>query len=281
MKIDQAAMLKTTATIVIVILLGLIYWASLRWMVNSWLSSDYYSHGFLVPLVSAFFIWSKRAQLKDRKPSFIGIFWLIAGVALYVFNLITQIRYLGVLSLICVLVGLVFLIWGTRIARILAFPLAFLLFMVPFIFIQDLAFSLQYISVHWAAWTVGAAGLPIQTTGTEIYLKDMVFTVGIVCSGINTLVALMALAAVYTYILKGNKYGRTGLFILAFPIAVGANILRIASIIMVAYYADVQTATGWYHDLSSPLFFFIAFLVLALIGWALRFRINYEAFGKR
>jgi exosortase len=281
MKNTKSLILKTAAIVVAVAALGYIYWPFLRWMVNSWLSSDYYSHGFLVPLVSAFFIWSKRDQLKDRKPSFIGIFWLVAGALLYVFSLLWQIRYIGALSLLSTLVGLVFLIWGTRAARVIVFPLVFLLFMIPFSFIQDLAFSLQFISVHWAAWITGAVGLPIQTTGTEIYMGNIVFTVGIVCSGINTLVALMALAAVYTYILKGNTYSRTGLFILAFPIAIGANILRIASIIIIAYYFDVETATGWYHDLSSPLFFFIAFMVLVLIGWALRFKINYEAFGKR
>ncbi len=281
MKNSRIVIWRAAAIIITVAVLGLIYWPFLRWMVNSWLSSDYYSHGFLVPLVSAFFIWSKWDQLKERRPSLLGVFWLVAGAALYGFGLFYQIRYMGVLSLISVLVGLVFLIWGIRAARALVFPMVFLLFMIPFRFIQDLAYNLQYISVHWAALVVDAAGLPIYTVGTEIYLKDMVFTVGIVCSGINTLVALMALAAVYVYILKGNTCCRTVLFILAFPIAIAANILRIASIILVAYYFNVETATGWYHDLSSPLFFFIAFLVLVLIGWILKFKISYGILGKR
>jgi exosortase len=266
--------------VIVVAVLGLIYWPALRWMVNSWLSSDYYSHGFLVPVVAAFFIWTKREYFHQREPSFIGILWLIAGAALYISGYIFQIRLMGALSLIFVLVGLVFSIWGIKLARALAFPLVFLLFMVPFQFIQDLATYLQYLSVHWAAWVTKVVGLPIQTAGAEIYLGKITFTVGIVCSGINTLIALMALVAVYAYILKGAAYRRTGLFILAFPIAIGANILRIASIITVAYFVDVDTATGWYHDLSSPLFFFLAFGVLVLIGRAMKLKINYGAFGK-
>jgi exosortase len=272
---------KIATLVVVVAIMGLIYWPALRWMVNSWLSSDYYSHGFLVPFVAGFLIWTKRGQLKNRDPSLIGVFWLILGAALYVAGFLWQVRFLGVLSLLSVIVGLVFFIWGTRTARALLFPLVFLLFMVPFRFIQDLAYNLQYLSVHWAAWITEMMQLPIKTAGTEIYLGDNItFTVGIVCSGINTLVALLALAAVYAYILKGSVYMRTGLFVLAFPIAIGANILRIVSIIVVAYFFDVETATGWYHDLSSPLFFFIAFLALVLIGQALKFKINYDMVGK-
>jgi exosortase len=273
---------KITVAVVIAVVLGLIYWPALRWMVNSWLSSDYYSHGFLVPLVSAFFIWTKREYFKIKEPSFIGLFWLIPGAALYILCFVWQISYLGILSLLCVITGLVFYIWGIRTARALVFPLVFLLFMVPFRFIQDLAYDLQYLSVHWAAFLADVAGLPIVTSGTEIHLGGSItFTVGIVCSGINTLVALMALAAVYAFILKGAVYQRTGLFILAFPLAIGANVLRITSIILVAYYYNVEAATGWYHDLSSPLFFFIAFLVLVLIGRLLRFKINYDVMGKK
>jgi exosortase len=281
MTITRSTGWKIVIGVLIAAIAGLLYWSYLRWMVNSWLSSDYYSHGFLVPLVSAFFIWTKRDYLKEREPSLIGLVWLIPGAALYILSFLWKIQYLGILSLLFIITGLVFYIWGVRTARALVFPLVFLLFMVPFRFIQDLAYTLQYLSVHWAAFVVGHVGLPIQTVGAEIHLGNLKFTVGIVCSGINTLVALMALAAVYAFILKGSVYKRSLLFVLAFPLAIGANVLRIASIILVAYFFNVETATGWYHDLSSPLFFFLAFLLLVLIGRILRFKVNYDVLGKK
>jgi exosortase/archaeosortase family protein len=67
--------------------------------------------------------------------------------------------------------------------------------------------------------------------------------------------------------------------LLAIPIAIVANILRIVSIIMVAYYVDVTTATGWYHDISSLIFFFIGFGILVLVGWGMRFKMNYSSLG--
>ncbi len=201
------------------------------------------------------------------------------GVALYVAGLLWEIRVLGALSLVTVLAGLVFSVFGTRAARALAFPIAFLLFMIPFPFITDLAFRLQQVSVRWSSRLLEVAGLPVTSSGAEILLGNTTFTVGVVCSGINTLVALLALAAVYVHVLKGNAYHRIGIFLLAFPLAIGGNILRITSIIMVAHFASVQTATGWYHDISSPVFFLLEFVILILIARGMKSRINYDIFG--
>ncbi|MCP4611557.1 MAG: exosortase, partial [Planctomycetes bacterium] len=90
------------------------------------------------------------------------------------------------------------------------------------------------------------------------------------------LVALLALSAVFIFLLDGSSYKKSSLFLLAIPVAIFANILRIASIIMVAHYHNVETATGWYHDFSSPLFFIIAFLSLILLSRLLRFKLNYN-----
>lgn len=266
--------------IVTVVLLTLIYWPALRWLVNSWLSSDYYSHGFLVPLVSGLFVWTKREHLKKREPSIIGIFLLVLGALLYALSFLWEIRVLGGLSLLVVITALMFLIFGVRAARILLFPLVFLVFMIPAPFTEDIAYRLQEISFLSSSWLLGVLGLPITSSGPEIYLKSTTFTIGLPCSGINTLIALLALAAVYVYILTGPIYKRASLFVLAFPIAIVANILRITTVIVVAYYSNIETAIGWYHSLSSPLFFVIAFLALVLIGRIMKCSLNYELFRR-
>jgi exosortase len=267
--------------IVVVALLALVYWPTLRWLVNAWISNDYYSHGFLVPLVSGFFVWTKREYLKIREPSVTGIVLIVLGVLLYISSFIWQIRVFGGLSLLVVITGLVFFIFGVRVARKMLFPLVFLFFMIPAPFVQTVAYRLQEISVISSSWLLDVLGLPITSSGPEIYLKGTTFTIGLPCSGINTLVALLALSAVYAYILTGSNIKRTSIFILSFPIAILANILRITTIIMVAYFANVETAVGWYHDLSSPLFFALSFLALVLISRIFKCRINYSIFGGR
>ena len=272
---------STIYAVLISLVLCLLYWPTLRWMFNSRLASDYYSHSFLVPLVSIAVIWTKREQLKTREQSFSGIVWILAGATLYALSMVLEIRVLGAISLIIEITSLIWLFWGPRAVKALAFPLVFLLFMVPFPFIPDLAFRLQEISVFSSSHLLELSGLPITSAGAEIYLQTTVFTVGIPCSGINSLVALLALAAVYAFILEGPLSKRIGLFVLAFPIAIIANILRIVSIIMVAYYANVQTAAGWYHDISSPIFFILAFLAVILAGRIMKCKINYGLLRKQ
>ncbi len=265
-----------TAILVLVIgVIFLLYWPSLRWMVNSWLSSDYYSHGFLVPLVSGFLIWTRRNELAERNPSLFGSLWLFAGVALFILSFVWDMKVLGVLSFLCIIASMIFFVFGIRAAKAILFPLVFLLFMVPFKFLSDLAYNLQYMAVNWSAGITEILGLPITTTGTEIHLGKITFTVGIVCSGINSLIALLALSAVYAHILKGQAIKRFGLFAVSFPIAIVMNVLRIVSVILLVYFTNLDTGMGW-HDISSPIFFFAGFMLLVLVGRLLKFRINYD-----
>ncbi len=272
---------RIVVSLVIVAALSLFYWPTFRWLVNSWLSNDYYTHGFLVPLISGFFIWAKRDHLKTREPSVIGSLVLALGASIYLLGIVLDMRVLGGLSLVIVIAALFLSIFGTLAIRAVIFPLTFLLFMIPPPFIQELGYHLQDISAHSSAWLLEALGLPITSSVPEIYLGDTTFTIGLPCSGTNTLVALLALSAVYIYLLKGTSFKRISLLVLTFPVAILANILRITSIIMVAHYHEVETATGWYHDLSSPLFFFIAFLFLILVSRVIKYELNYDILGKR
>ena len=255
---------------------GLFYWPTFRWLGNAWLSNDYYSHGFLVPLVAGFFAWANRRRLVAREPSIVGAFVVALAAILYVFGIVRDERLLSALSLIVLLYGLVLSCFGLKAGKAMAFPACFLVFMVPFPFVQELGFSLQGVSVDSSSWLLRLFGMPVDVVGRELHLDDLVFTIGLPCSGINTLIALLALAAVYTHLLTGPWAKRGLLFVLAFPIAIAANILRITSIVLIANYADVDVATGIYHDISSPLFFILAFGFLVLIGRVLKCKLSFE-----
>ena len=260
---------------VIVAILAALYWPIFRWLVQSWLSNSYYSHGFLVPLVSGFFAWTKRRELQTREPSISGIFILALGILVYILGYVWDIRFLSAFSLLIVLSGLLLSFYGKKPARAMVFPICFLIFMIPLPYIQEIGFFLQSTSVHSSAWLLKVLGLPITTIGTEIHLRENIFTVGLACSGINTLISLLALVLVYVYLLACAYYKRTILFIIAFPIAVLANIFRITAIILVADHYGTSIAMGLFHDLSSLIFFILAFLFMILLGWILRCRIKF------
>ena len=247
----------------VVILLCLLYFQTFIWLVNSWLSHSYYSHGFLIPLVSGFIFWGKRHQLQQANPFPPGILVAALGLALYVVGLLFYFNFLSAISFLVVLSGLVLCFWGNKGLQSLLFPICFLIFMIPFPFLDNIGNWLQSLSAHWSASIIGAMGIPVAFTGAEIRLEESAFIIGIPCSGINTLISLLALAAVFGYFLKGRFYKKAVLFTIAIPIAILANLLRIVSVLLIANYYGTETAMRFFHSYSSILLFVVAFLCLA------------------
>lgn len=271
---------RIVAILAIAAVITLVYWPTLRWLFHSWISNPYYSHGFLVPVVSGFFVWVKRKELRGGEPSIVGAFVVTLGVFLYIMAFVWAVRFLSAISLPIVLTGLSLSSLGVRPTRAIAFPIVFLIFMIPLPPIQELGYSLQEVSVRSSAWVLDVLGMSVSTVGPEIHLGDAVFTIGLACSGINSLIALLALGAVYSFVLDGPLYKRVIVLVAAFPIAMLSNVLRIVSIILVANYWGVDAASGLFHDVSSPLFFVLAFLALILFGRVLGCKFGLAASNK-
>jgi exosortase len=269
MKLRQVLILLVVAAF-----LGLFYWPTFRWLVQSWLSNPYYTHGFLVPLVSATLVWTKRGELKRGQTSAIGVMLLSLGAFVYVLGTVWAMRYVTALSLPIVLGALSVSFFGTKATRALLFPLCFLVFAIPLPCVEDMAVALQSVSVRSATWLLDAVGLTITALGPEIHLGDTTFTIGLPCSGMNTLIALLALVAVYAYLLSGPFSKRGTLLVIALPIAILANVLRIAALILAADGWGPDLALGLFHGILSAAFFILAFLCVALIGRLLGCRLG-------
>lgn len=265
---------KVIAISLVVILLSLLYFQTFIWLVNSWLSHSYYSHGFLIPLISGFIFWRKRHQLKQANPFPPGILVIVLGLSLYVAGLLFYFNFLSAISFLVVLGGLALYFWGTKGLQALLFPICFLIFMIPFPFLDNIGNWLQSLSVHWSAAIIGAMGIPVTITGAEIRLEESTFIIGLPCSGMNTLISLLALATIFGYFLKGHFYKKAALFTGAIPIAILANLLRIVAILLIANYYGTEAAMRFFHSYSSILLFVVAFLCLALFSrlLGLRFR---------
>lgn len=255
-------------------LLLLLYLPTFIWLGQSWYYIDYYSHGPLILLVSGLIVWIKRRELKQTRPNDAGAIVLALGASLYIVGFVVDMRYPSAISLIVVLLGLVLSIYGTKVARSMAFAISFLVFTIPMPFIDEITFHLQDISIHWTGWLLKVSGMPIAISGNLIILDDAVMSIGLACSGLNTLMALLAFAALYAYLLAGPSSRRVFLLLCSIPIAILANVLRIASVVLVAHFYDVDFATGFYHDyIASLLAFLLAVLFIALIGKLLALRL--------
>lgn len=131
-------------------ILGLVFTDSVAYMADLWLTDENYGHGMLVPLISLYLIWQQRRRLMEqsRSGSWWGLIWILLGAALYVVGeLATVYQFLHV-ALWCIIVGLLVSALGARAVSTIAFPLGFLLTVVPlpqFLY-QGLSGKLQLIS---------------------------------------------------------------------------------------------------------------------------------------
>ena len=144
------------------------------------------------------------------------------------------------------------------------FPILFLVFAIP-LPIEGFGYFLQIISAKTSASIVSLLGLHVSRQGAQLSLKSSSFFIGEPCSGMQMLIALLALAALLAYFLKCSKIKRLTIFVSGVPIAILSNTLRISSIILVASFLGTDSAMDLFHPASSILLFLFACALLLVI----------------
>lgn len=250
-------------------LVVVLFWPTLRWLVASWLGNPYYSHGFLIPPLAAFLAWRRRDVVMNPAPSNAGLVLLAGGLLAHLASLPWRLHVLSALGLIVALAGLVWTFWGTTALRRLAFPLALLVAMVPLPWVERVSPPLEALVAQYATLGVQALGVAARNLGAQVFLADTAFVVGAPCSGVRSLVALLTLAALLSYVVDGPGWARMALFLTAAPIALLANLVRVSSLFWVADRFGAEAGLRYYHDLSSPMLFLLAFALLIATTWLL------------
>jgi len=265
----EDARLKTLAIIAATIgLIVALYHNTLLWLFNAWWYDPYYSHGVLVPLISGYLVWSKRRLLSElrKESSGLGIPVIVVGLIVHGVGLFRTFRFASAVSIIIVLAGIILFIYGSEVTKSLLFPIGFLIFMAPIPFAPVVGASLQAPSAGFASSIVNALGIGVTTIGAEIHLANSTFEVGAPCSGLRSIISLLTLAALYSYLLEGSIYMKATVFLSSLPLAIAANILRITSILLIANSYGAEVAMKFFHDFSSLLLFTVALAGLLLVG---------------
>jgi len=244
-----------------------LYFDTLRRLLDDWRVDENYSHGFLVPLISAYAVWSDRKQLAatPREPRF----WPGAGITVFsVLMLLAGIAgaelYLARLSLLFSFVGLVLYFCGAEWLRRMAFPIGIWLLAIPIpnVIFFRIALPLQLIASDYATRAIKLFGIPALREGNVIELAQMKLQVVEACSGIRSLVSLLTLAVVYIYFTEDRWLRRIAILLAVAPIAIIANATRVAGTGVMAHYYGIQAAEGFMHGFSGWLVFLAAILLL-------------------
>lgn len=257
-----------------IILLALViiaYIPGFKIMVAKWSERDtYYSHGFLVPFISLFIIWLKRSELSNLRVKPLGSGWLffIPAIIVYIFSALWEINFLAGFSLIPVLIGIILITLGKEYLKKLMFPILFLIFMIPLpsVAIANLSFRLKIFAAQVSTAIVNRIGVPAIREGSIIRTIHSQLMVEDPCSGIRSLIALIALGALMAYFSRMSRIKMTILFLSSIPIAVGSNVIRIIALTLVSEIYGFQYATGWFHNTMGILVFVFAFVGLAVVG---------------
>ncbi len=257
---------RTRYVLVACVLAGGVLWVYggiLSALVRQWASDDNYSHGFFVVPLAVYFAWERRAALRAAPlaPRLTGAVLIVASLFVLLAGLLGAELFLTRISLIGVLAGIVLYVLGREHFRILTFPLAFLVLMIPLpaIIFNQIAFPLQLLASRAGEVVIGLAGIPVLREGNVLQLPSRTLEVAEACSGIRSLVSLIMLAIVLGYFTEHRISRRVLIALAAVPIAILANAARVAGTGLASELVSPAAAEGFLHTFSGWLLFVVAF----------------------
>jgi exosortase len=254
--------------------------SALVWVVDRWndygisMGSGDYSHGFLVPVAALYVVWMQRDSLirATKKVSLWGLILVCLALMAHYFGVKTQHARLSLFSLIGLCWSVPFYFYGWQVAKRLIFPCAFLIFAVPLNFLDGLTFPLRLVNTHISVNVLQFLGLDVKQVGTAIYgppynaTATLKLDVADPCSGIRSLTAMMALTAIYGYLVLPGIWRKWVLFLAAIPLAMAGNIFRIVSIGIMAEAINTNIATGLPHDYAGFIVFGCAIALMVALS---------------
>ncbi|HEU5257793.1 MAG TPA: exosortase A [Vicinamibacterales bacterium] len=235
-------------------------------LVYDWTYDGNFSHGFLIVPIAVYLVWERRKKLAVTPitPSVIGLVLLVGSLATLAAGILGAELFLSRVSMIGVIGSVVLFTTGWRFLRVLMFPLAFLLLMIPIpaIVFNQISLPLQLLASKAAEYTLQMVHIPVLREGNVIVLANTSLEVAEACSGIRSLISLVTLAIVYGYFTDARVWARSVLTLAAVPVAVVSNAARVAGTGVAAHYYGPQAAEGFFHTFSGWMLFLVAFVML-------------------
>lgn len=263
----MAAFMRLAIPMSVAGLVLLLFYQPMTWMFTAWTSDPYYGHGFLIPLVSGGLVWLLRNKLSALPSQ--GSLWGLAltglAVMLAILGISRQAFFAASLCIPLLGAGLTLYLKGWAALRLLLFPIFFLVLMIPLPFVDTVALQLQVWTSGISAELVRLLAIPAETWGASVTVPGASYTVGVACSGLNSMMALLAIGVLLAYLVEGLGWARVALVASLVPIAIFANVLRVSSILVLAYRFGSDAGLTYHDTVAGPLFWVLA-LGLLLLG---------------
>jgi exosortase A len=264
---NRLALLKIAS---ILVCLSILYFRVIQGLVADWINLPDFSHGFLIPLVSFYFIYERRKELSVLSPSgtWTGFVLLVFGIFLLLLGNLATEYFTMRFSMLVVVGGIILFLLGKEYVKTLLLPLLYFIFAIPIpsILMDRITFPMQLFASKVAASTLYLIGIPVLREGNVMLLANTSLEVAEACSGIRSLISLLALSIVFAYLSQKETWKRILLVLSTFPIAIIANAARVSGTGILAHYYGDSVAQGFFHGFSGWILFVVAFVCLFGVG---------------
>lgn len=249
--------------------------SALSWMVERWTDDiEYggdYSHGWLIPIMSLYVIWSRRKELAaaTKRISYAGLACVVACLFLHWLGAKAQQTRLSLFALVGLTWSIPFYLYGWEVAKRLIFPCAYLIFCIPFNFLDSVTHPLRIFATQVASLLLNGVGIGVEQSGARLHSMTpggFDLDVADACSGIRSLIAITALTAIYANLTQRTAWKQWLMFAMSIPLALVGNVVRIFTTGIVAEAFGTDLAMQLYHDFSGFIIFMVVFILLISAG---------------
>jgi exosortase len=269
--------------LIIGILFCYLFRDEIQTIIRRWLTDSSWSHGFLIPMFSLYFINQHKEEIlcsvrnNELKPNYIGLFFLICGVLFYPFNIVQlQYGYLRPIGMIATLGAIVLFLGGWRLVKYTWLPIAFLIFAVPLPrrYYVSLTMPMRHLAASVATALLNlVGGMEATVNGVVI---DVIYkgrqlepslNVAEACSGMRLLMAFLALGVAMAYLHHRPLWQRLVLLACTIPIAIFCNIVRVTVTGFIYVLIHPKYTQGIYHDSLGLMMLPLAFGLYGFLAW--------------
>ena len=238
-------------------------------MAAEWSEFPSLSHGFAVPVISAYLLWRRRDSLAQLpiEGSILGLPLIVFALAMLVIGSLGGEPFVARLSLPLVLFGAVWFLMGGPVTRQAWVAIAYLAFMIPlpYLTLRALTYQSRLFDAGITAQALGWLGIPVLRDGVMLHLPNMTLEVADDCSSVPAIAALLALGAAYSQVQSRPTWIRALLTISAAPLGLLSNIIRLILTSISAYYFGPIALNNVIHKFNGTSVFLATVLLLVLL----------------
>ena len=238
-------------------------------MAADWIEFPSLSHGFAVPLISAYLLWNRRRLLAEApvEGSFIGLPVVVLALGMLVLGSLGGESFIARLSLPIALFGAVLFLMGWKITRHAWIAIAYLAFMIPlpYLTLKAITYQSRLFDAGLTATALGWIGVPVLRDGVMLQLPNMTLEVADECSSVPAIAALLALGAAYAQVQARPTWIRDILTLAAAPLGLLSNIVRLILTSLGAYYLGPVALNNAIHKFNGTTVFLATVVLLVAL----------------